>query len=322
MLVTGGTGFIGSNLVSALLQHGYRVRILRRPDSRVQTPAEVETHAGDVRDLTSIRRAVCGCDTVFHTAALVTFARSRREEQYQVNVIGTKNVVDACLQESVGKLVHTSSIAAIGYAPPGGLATEDTPFNWGGTTGYKFSKHSAEREVASGVERGLFAVVVNPSVVIGERDIHFHGGQLIRDIRKGIIPFYIDGGMNIVYVGDVVRGQIQAALRGRNGERYILGGENLSHREIFARTAELIGGRPPFAKLPISFLRGGALAIETVCRVFGVQPYVTRDLVAGAGRFNWFSSEKAIRELGHTITPFDTTILRAYQWYRENGFLK
>ncbi len=323
VLVTGGTGFVGANLADRLARMGCAVKILRRENSdlRAIDGVEAEHCMGDVRDADSLKRAMRGCDTVFHTAAIVTFEKSKSALQLEVNVSGTKNVVDACFASGVEKLVHTSSIAAIGYPPAGELATEETPFNWERVSGYKYSKYMAEQEILKGVQRGLNAVLVNPSVIVGERDIHFHGGDLIRRVRKYQVPFYIEGGMNVVYIGDVVSGHIAAAGRGKCGERYILGGENLTHKEIFRRIATIAGGLSPLVKLPLSFLRAGATVIEQTSKVLGIEPVITPALVAGAGKFNWFSSEKAIRELGYTITAFDDAIRRAYNWYHDNKML-
>ncbi len=322
-LVTGGTGFLGSNLCDALLQRGYQVRILRRASSDTQLidHLAIEQAIGDVCNIESLRKAMAGIDLVFHTAAMVTFLKRHRDEQLEVNVEGTRNVVQACLASGVRRLVHTSSVAAIGYPPNGELADEQTPFNWEGTSGYKYSKRAAEQEVYAGVERGLDTVIVNPSVIVGERDIHFHGGHLLRAVKKGMTPLYVKGGMNVVYVGDVVNGEILAAEKGKTGERYILGGENLTHKDIFRRTAKIVGGIPAFAPLPIPLLRSAAFFLEGVAKVTGAEPLVSRDLVAGAGRFNWFSSEKAKRELGYSFTPFDIVIRRAYDWYRGKGML-
>jgi dihydroflavonol-4-reductase len=323
ILVTGATGCIGSNLTLRLLSSGYNVRIFHRPDSDLQQlkGLEIQRCVGDVRDPSSIKRAMHGCDTVFHCAALVSFRRQQYAEQYEVNVIGTRNIVRACMDLGVVRLVYTSSVAAVGYRPDGGLATEETPFNWKSIPGYRYSKFCAEQEVQNAVGAGLPAVIVNPSVVVGERDTRFHGGQIIRDIRKGRIPAYIEGGMNVVYVGDVVDGHVAAALHGRVGERYILAGENLTHREIFRRTAAIVGGHAPVLKIPLPLLRGAARVIEWSSHLLRVTPLITRDLVEGAGRNNWFSSEKAQRELGYSLTPFDHTIRKAYAWYTQQGLL-
>ncbi len=329
VLITGGTGFVGANLAERLVNRGCDVRILRRAHSDLRAIAgiDVEHRVGDVRDVASLKNAIQGCDTVFHTAALVTFEKSKAELQYEVNVIGTRNVVGACLECNVEKLVHTSSIAAIGYplntnpSLPQNLANEKTPFNWEVTWGYKFTKHKAEAEVLAGVDSGLNAVIVNPSVIIGERDIHFHGGDLIRRVKKWHVPFYIEGGMNIVYVGDVVSGHISAAERGRTGERYILGGHNLTHKDAFTLTAQTVGGLAPLCKLPLPLLRAGATLVEAASKAIGIEPIITGALAAGAGKYNWFSIEKAQRELALATTPFEEIIKRAYYWYKENNLL-
>jgi dihydroflavonol-4-reductase len=262
-----------------------------------------------------------GCDTVFHTAALVTFARKARVEQLRINVLGTRAVVRACLATGVRSLVHTSSVTAIGTPPPREPADETLVADRSHAAGYKLSKILAEDEVLDGIGSGLHAMIVNPSVIVGERDTRFHAGQLIRDIKRGHIPFYVDGGMNIVYVGDVAEGMIAAAEQGRTGERYILAGENLTHKEIFRRTAALIGGRPPLARFPLSLLTKLGGLVESVSGVLGVEPPLTRDLAAIAGRYHWFTAAKAEKELGFKATSFDRTIMAAYEWYRDNGYL-
>ncbi len=323
VLVTGGTGFVGANLARALVNQGYTVRILRRPSSDLRAIADlkVEHFTGDIRDQQSLERAMQGCDTVFHAAAIVSFKRKDRDLQFAVHVVGTRNVVEACLASRVGRLVHTSSVATIGPVPEGELASETTPYGWGNASGYRYTKYLAEQEIYAGIARGLDAVIVNPSVIVGERDIHFHGGQMIREVKRGFVPFYVHGGMNVVYIGDVVQGHINAALKGKTGERYILSGENLTHEEIFKRTASLINGRAPVARLPLGPVRAAAVVIERVSRLVDIEPLITPDLVAGAGRRNWFTCEKAKKELGYHVTPFDQTILSAYQWYRSNGLL-
>ena len=324
VLITGGTGFIGSNLAAVLSQQGFEVRILRRHSSSLTNVnhLSVEHRIGDVRDIESLRAAVKGCDTVFHTAAMVAFWKPLRELQTQVNVGGTRNVVEACLHEHVERLVHTSSIAAIGHPEDGSIANETTPFNWQNSdSGYKNSKYLAEKEIAAGVARGLNAVMVNPGVVIGPGDIHFNGGKLIQAVKKHQALFYIKGGMNIVFVGDVVRGHISAALNGRSGERYILGGENLTHKQAFQMTAEIVGGIVPKIKMPVPLLKLGAKFFDMAGIITGKQPIVTSELFSGAGFFNWYSSDKARQELGYTIIPFREAVTKTYEWYREQQML-
>lgn len=324
LLVTGGTGFIGSNLAGALLREGYSVRIFRRAGSNLANVNRlpVEHRIGDVRDFASLRAAMRGCDTVFHTAAIVSFWKPLRALQRETNVDGTRNVVEACLRENVATLVHTSSVAAIGHPSDGQLADENTNFDWERFgDGYKHSKYLAELEVKRGVEHGLRAVMVNPAVVIGAGDIRFNGGKIVRAVKNHQALFYIKGGMNIVYVDDVVRGHISAALRGKSGERYILGGENLTLREAFRRTAEAIGTVGPKIRVPVALVKAAATALDLVGRLTGIQPILTSELISGAGIFNWYSSAKAERELDYTITPFSEAIAKTYQWYIDNGLL-
>jgi dihydroflavonol-4-reductase len=322
-LVTGASGCVGSSLALRLAAIGYNLRILRRSSSDLRYLGTIsrKEFVGDICDDDTLRRAMEGCDIVFHTAALVSFARKTEDEQRRVNVLGTRAVVGACLASGVKTLVHTSSVTTIGHASPGEAADEASPADHSHARGYRLSKVLAEDEVWNGTGLGLHAVIVNPSVIIGERDTRFHAGQLIRDIKKGRIPFYIDGGMNVTYVGDVVSGMLLAAAKGRRAERYILGGENLSHREIFLRTSDLIGGRRPRARLPLPVLRGIGRIVESGSRLLGIEPALTADLAAVAGHYNWFSSAKAVRELGYTMTPFDQAILAAYAWYKENGYV-
>ena len=322
-LVTGAAGCVGFALAFRLHAHGVHVRTLTRPGSHMEllNGLPIEPFTGDICDPDLLRRAVEGCDAVFHAAAVVTFARKARDEQIRVNVGGTRAVVRACLECGVEVLVHTSSVTTIGTPTQGEEADETLTADLAHARGYKRSKLLAEDEIRMGVTEGLRAVIVNPSVIMGERDIHFHAGQLIRDIRRGRIPFYVRGGMNIVYAGDVAEGMIAAAERGRTGERYILAGENMTHREIFRRTAELVGGSPPFARFPLPLLRAVGAIVEGASTLIGVEPPITRDLAAIAGRYHWFSAAKARRELGFSATPFDATILAAYRWYADHGYL-
>lgn len=324
ILVTGGTGFLGSNLAIHLRCQGFNVRILRRTNSDLLGigNADVEHCYGDVRDIDSLKRAMSGCDTVFHTAAVVSYWRKERDRMYDVNISGTRNVVQACLESGIEKLVHTSSVAAIGFPEHGGWADETNVFNWEPyNVGYRISKHRAELEIHQGVRRGLPAVIVNPSIIIGPRDIHFNGGQIIRDIHKKRLFFYIDGGMNVAFVDDVVRGHLAAAQQGRIGERYILCGENLKLREVFRITAEVVGGIVPRIKLSNRLVRSVAAVAELIGNVTRRKPLLTRELVARAGTSYYFSSSKAQKELNYSITPFRTAVESAYAWYTQMGLI-
>lgn len=324
ILVTGGTGFIGSSLAIALHQKGHDVRILRREhsDLRAIGSTSVKHCIGDVRDRESLRKAISGCSVVFHTAAVISHWRRERELMFETNITGTRNVVEACQELGIQKLVYTSSVSAVGFRSDGKLANETTEFNWDPyDIGYRISKFRAEQEVWHGIKKGLPALILNPSTVIGPRDIHFHGGQLIRDVFRKRIFYYTRGGMNIVYIDDVVSGHLAALDRGRIGERYILAGENLTYQQVFTTTAEVVGGIRPFIRLPIPGVRLIAAAAEAVSTFTGRRPWVSLELVAGMEVRNWFSSEKARRELGYTTTPFRQAVGRTFDWYRSNGFL-
>jgi dihydroflavonol-4-reductase len=324
VLVTGATGCIGSNLVVELLNRGYNVRAFHRPTSNTITLAgvDVEHAVGDVRDANSVRTAIKGCDTVFHTAGLVSFWRKKRAEQFAINVEGTRNVVDACLELGVEKLVHTSSIAALGYRTDGQLIDESTEYNWGPNISYRYTKHLSEIEVLKGVERGLKATIVNPSIAIGPRDVHIHGGGLIVNVKRGWVPAYIDGGINIVSVHDVVNGHIAAALQGKHGEKYILGGINVTYREMLERAAQVVGGRAPRHRVPMWLGLGLARASEIVANLTTTSPWLPIDMIVGANRLNWYSSEKAKRELGYQSTSVNDAMREAYDWYQQQGMLE
>ena len=310
ILVTGATGCIGSNLITELLRRGYYVRAFHRSTSNMITlkGIDVEQMIGDILDRDSLYKAMKGCDTVFHTAALVTFWKRRRNEQFEVNTIGTQNVVNVCLELGIKKLVHTSTIAALGYRTGNGLIDETTAYNWGTRYSYRYTKHLAELGVLKGVKKGLNATIVNPAIVIGPRDINAHGGIIVRDIKRGRIPAYVEGGMNIVSVHDVVAGEIAAALHGRSGERYILGGVNLTHREIFNLAAKILEGKAPKIKAPVWLVKSIAKIFDLVGDITGIHPPLTSDLAAASGMYNWYSIEKAKRELNYEPTSIEIAI--------------
>lgn len=323
ILVTGASGCIGSNLCARLTELGHDVRALVRPASNLLALRGVPVRcvSGDVTDPPSLRAAMEGCDTVFHAAAIVSFRRSLMEEQHRVNVLGTRAVVQACLESGVQTLVHTSSVAALGWAPDGELTREEEPYSLPAERGYRASKHLSELEVLAGAAQGLRAVIVNPSVVLGERDVNFRGGQIVRDVRRGLTLFAIKGGMNVVWVGDVVEGHIAAAERGRTGERYILSGENLTHREVFERTARVVGGLRPVALIPVPLLRFAAGVMEDAAGILGTTPVLSRDIVAAAGRHQWYSCAKAEKELGYRPHGFEHAVRAAFDWYVRNGLM-
>jgi dihydroflavonol-4-reductase len=323
VLVTGATGCIGSNLIIELLRLGYNVRAFHRTSSNTITlkDVNVECSLGDILNKESLHKAMVGCDTVFHTAALVTFWKNKRVEQLEVNVQGTKNVVETCLDLGIEKLVHISTIAALGYRTDNQLIDERTVYNWGTRYSYRYTKHLAELEVLKGVDKGLNATIINPSIIIGARDINAHGGTIVREIKRGRIPFYPKGGMNIVSVHDVVVGMISAANVGRSGERYILGGVNMTNKEVFELAAKVLDGKAPKLEAPTWLVKTTAKVFDIFGDITGIKPPLTSDLAAAVGLYNWYSIEKAKRELGYTPTSIENAIREAYEWYKENGII-
>lgn len=325
ILVTGATGFVGSNLVRRLVAEGATVRILHRPSSNLQllSGLPLECMAGDVTDRDSVRQAVEGVDVVYHVAGAVSFWRGDRARLVAVNIWGTRHVVQAAIQHRVRRLVYTSSVAAIGYRGDGQPADETTPYNWTPLAiPYMETKRAGELEVLAGVQQGLDAVIVNPAVIFGPRDTTFHSGRMIQFIQQGKLPGYPRARMTVCDIDDVVEGHVLAMERGRSGHRYILGGETLSFREIFRTIAQVVGVRFPDREIPTPLYFLVALGYELSGFLRNRRPPMTRDLIAAMRRQSCgYSSEKAERELGYRITPFRQTIEKAYRWYKENGYL-
>jgi dihydroflavonol-4-reductase len=325
ILVTGATGFVGANLAHRLVAMNERVRVLRREKSDPQliNDLPVEHALGDVTDADAVERAMRGVEAVYHVAGHVGFWRKENQRHHEVNVGGTRNVVQAAVKNKVRRLVYTSSVATIGYTTDGTLADETTRYNWTRPRiGYMETKRLAELEVLKGVEQGLDAVIVNPAIIFGPRDVHMNAGGVIRDLHLGKFPGYPPAATNVCDIDDVVDGHLQAMQRGRTGERYILGGENLPLREVFRIIAEVIGARFPDREIPLWVYFGVAGLYELAALFTGRRPDLTRDLIT-AMRFQscGFSSQKAIRELRYRQTPFRQTIEKTYRWYKENGYL-
>ncbi|MBI5020480.1 MAG: SDR family oxidoreductase [Ignavibacteriales bacterium] len=323
ILVTGSNGFIGSNLVIELVRLGFSVKAFHRSGSNIDNLSGINAvHViGDILDKTSILNAIRGCDTVFHTAALISFFKQKQKKHFEINVEGTRNVVEACMESGVEKLIHTSTIGALGYTTDGTLTNENTNYNWGENIPYRYTKHLAELEVLNGVGNGLNATIVNPSIIIGAGDLNIHGGQFVRDIKLGKIPFYADGGVNVVGIRDVVAGHISAARIGKKGERYILGGENLTHKQLFQHIATLTNGKCPKIKLPGWLIKSVAVVSQRLSHLPGVELPLTPTIAKNILAYNWCSYEKATREFGYKLQPIENAILEAYEWYKKNGML-
>jgi dihydroflavonol-4-reductase len=323
-LVTGATGFVGSNIAAALAARGDHVRVLRRATSRLDAleGVPVEYVVGDILDPDSLMAAMQDRELVFHVAAMSQYWRSNKDTVYRVNVEGTHNVMHAALAAKVQRVVHTSSVAALGYPPRGTIADESQIFppelSW---WPYGHSKYMAELEVGKAVERGLPAVIVNPTIVIGPKDVNFISGSLIRASVKGQLRVVPPGGSNIVHVDDVVAGHLAAARLGRVGERYILGGENLSHWEAAETIASVTGGARPRLVLPHWPLPPLARFIDAFNALNPQPPLVAGEQILLGGETFYVNNSKAVHELGLPQTPFRQAVADAYTWYREHGLL-
>ncbi len=324
-LVTGATGFIGTNLVRRLVAEGESVRILRRPYSNTRGLDElpIETAIGDVRDAESVRAAVEGCRRVYHLAAKLSVADGDWDRFHRTNVLGTENVARAALETGVERMLHCSSIAAVGWGPPQAPATEESEFNFESfRVPYVHTKRQGELVVREYIGKGLPAVIVNPAYVFGPWDKRLGANRLVYLVAKGRGLFYPGkGGINIVDVDDVVDGMLAAMDRGRVGERYILGGENLFFRDLLSLMAEVSGGRKPIATLPFPLFWSLALLVEIGGKLFHFKPLISRQTARFARLTHFVSSEKAMRELGYRYRPPRQVILHALQWLADEGYL-
>jgi dihydroflavonol-4-reductase len=253
-LVTGATGCVGANIVEALLARGYEVRALRRVSSKLDALAglDPEYATGDVLDEASLRAAMAGCALVFHAAAIAQYWRNGPEAIYAANVTGTRNVLRAARAQGVQRVVFTSSVAVLGVPTwRGHVLDESASFNLRPAQfHYGHSKVLAEAEVQRAVAEGLDVVIVNPVSVIGQRDVYFVGGEILRTAQRGLLIGAPPGGMGVVSARATGAGHVLAAERGRTGERYILNGENISHRALMTLAAEITGGRAPWMTIP------------------------------------------------------------------------
>ena len=325
-LLNGGTGFVGSAVVRVLLEAGHLVRALVRPNSDRRNLAGlgVELAEGSLEDSQSLARAVGGCRYLFHVAADYRLWVPDRDAMFRTNVEGTRDLLTAAISAGVERVVYTSSVATLGLVPDGS-ADEETPSGADDMIGpYKRSKFLAEEVVRRLVaERGLPAIIVNPSAPLGARDLKpTPTGRLILEAARGHMPGYVDTGLNIVHVDDVAAGHLAAAETGRIGERYILGGENISLKHLLAEVARLVGTRPPHVRVPYSVAYPVAIGAELVARATGREPFITVDGVRMARKRMYFSSAKACREFGYRPRPAREAIADAVAWFRANGDLR
>jgi dihydroflavonol-4-reductase len=324
-LVTGGTGFIGANVVRALLKRGVEVRALVRPrsDTGNLDSLEVELVAGDLRDRGSLEAALDGCDMLYHVAAMYALWARNPREIYDSNVTGTINILEAAGQAGVQKIIYTSSVATIGLPKDGTPGTEEVPLPPEDmVSDYKRSKYLAEQEVLKYAQRGLPVVIVNPSFPVGAWDVKpTPSGQIIVNFLRGKIPAYVDTGLNVVDVEDVAIGHVMAAERGRIGERYILGHANLTLPELFQLLAQVSGMNAPRIRIPYGFAYLSACVSELVARTITHKPpFATLAGVKLSRKRMFFDPSKAVRELGLPQTPAIEALSKAVQWFRAHGY--
>jgi dihydroflavonol-4-reductase len=325
-LVTGATGFVGSAVARALVGAGWQVRVLVREgsDRRNLRGLPVEVVVGDLTDVASLDCAVTACDALFHVAADYRLGAFEPAQLYQTNVEGTRNILGAARQAGVARVVYTSSVATIGLPDDGSPGNEATPAGLADMIGhYKRSKYLAEQLVRDSAQTGVPVIIVNPSTPIGPGDVKpTPTGQIVLDAASGRMPAYVDTGLNVVHVDDVAAGHLLAFERGRVGERYILGGEDMTLREILGEIARLSGRRPPRIRVPHSVVLPVAYASEAFARVTGRTTRITVEGVLMARKHMFFSSEKAVRELGYRWRAPAKAFEDALRWFREQGFLR
>ncbi len=326
VLITGASGFVGSAVLRHLVRAGHRVRALVRPDSdrRNLDGVPVEIAVGDLRDRASLERAAAGCSGLFHVAADYRLWTPKPDGIYQTNVSGTRELMLAAAAAGVERIVYTSSVATLGLTPDGTPADETAPAAIDDMIGhYKRSKFLAEAEVLKlAGDEGLPVVIVNPSTPVGPRDIKpTPTGRMIVEAAAGRMPAFVDTGLNLVHVDDVAAGHLLAYERGAVGERYILGGENMTLREILRDIAAITGRRPPRVRLPHGLVVPIAYVAEAWARLGGGEPFVTVDGVRMARKLMFFSSQKARDALGFRSRPAAEGLRDAVEWYRLNGYL-
>jgi dihydroflavonol-4-reductase len=327
ILVTGASGFVGSAIVRKLLAQGDKVRVLVRPtsDRRNIEKLAVDIVEGDLTDMQSMKCAVSGCRALYHVAADYRLWVRDPDVLYRTNVEGTRDLMLLAMNAGIERVIYTSSVATLGLNKDGSAADENTPVLLADMIGhYKRSKFLAEEEVWRLIHKeGLPAVIVNPSTPIGPRDIKpTPTGRMIVDAAAGRMPAYVDTGLNLVHVDDVAEGHLLAYRKGKIGERYILGGINLTLREILIKIAEITHRRPPFIRLPQNLIFPLAYISEAWAKLTnGAEPRITVDGVKMSKKLMFFSSEKAKRELGYQFQPIERALIDAIEWFKANGYL-
>ena len=324
--VTGATGFLGSHVARQLLSNGADLRLLVRASSRIDNIADLPADrvVGDLRDVQSLRRGMAGCEVVLHVAADYRLWSRHGHELYQSNVEGTRNILQAARDSGVRRVVYTSSVATMGFGNNGAITDERTPVSLNDMIGdYKRSKFMAEQLVIEAARGGQDVVMVNPTTPIGERDIKpTPTGRIVVDFLKRKFPAYVDTGLNLVDVTDCAAGHLLAMERAVPGERYILGGENLTLKQILDKLAALTGLPSPSVRLPYAFAYATGVVDTLVTGTLRKrEPRVTLDSVRMGRKKMFVSCEKAERELGWSVVPVDDALRRAVAWFRTHGYI-
>jgi dihydroflavonol-4-reductase len=324
--VTGATGFVGSHVARVLAEQGADLRLLVRSSSNPRNieGLRADRVVGDLRDPASLEKAIAGCDVVFHVAADYRLWVRDPEQMYRSNVEGTRAVLEAARKSGVRRVVYTSSVATMGFRSNGHGASEDSPVSVKEMIGpYKRSKYQAEELALAAGRSGMDVVTVNPSTPVGERDIKpTPTGRIIVDFLKKKFPAYVDTGLNLVDVDACARGHVAALEKGRSGERYILGGENLTLKQILDKLAAITGLPSPKVRVPyVLALATGVVDQVVTGHIFDREPRATIDAVRMGRKKMFVTSAKAERELGWQTVPVDGALRRAVEWFRANGYV-
>jgi dihydroflavonol-4-reductase len=323
--VTGATGFLGSHVARVLAEQGAQLRLLVRPTSNLKNleGLKAETATGDLRDSASLEKAMAGCEVVFHVAADYRLWVRDPAEMYRSNVEGTQAILEAARKNSVRCVVYTSSVATVGFTGNGHPADEDSPVSLANMIGhYKRSKFMAEQVALDAGRGGMRVVTVNPTTPVGEHDVKpTPTGRIIVDFLKRKFPAYVETGLNLVDARECARGHIAALEKGKSGERYILGGENLTLKQILDKLGVISGLRSPKVKLPYFVAYAAGAVDQTVQgRLLGREPRATIETVRMGKKKMWASSGKAERELGWKTVPVDDALRRAVAWFQANHY--
>jgi dihydroflavonol-4-reductase len=323
--VTGATGFVGSHVARVLADQGADLRLLVRSTSNPKNIEGVQADrvVGDLRDAACLEKAISGCDTVFHVAADYRLWIRDPDQMYRSNVEGTLAILEAARKNRVRRVVYTSSVATMGFSRDGTPADENSPVSLDHMIGhYKRSKFMAEQAAIEAGKSGMDVVIVNPTTPVGERDLKpTPTGRILVDFLKRKFPAYVDTGLNLVDVTECAHGHVAALEKGRSGERYILGGENLTLKQILDQLAAVTGLPSPHVRVPYLVALATGVVDEVVTgRILRREPRATIDAVRMGRKKMWVSSAKAERELGWKVVPVEGALRRAVEWFRDHGY--